>query len=100
MNNFEKGKELEDESADRLDAVGVKNNKNGGDGGIDISGEAAITNLQSNARIGPIKLMSLQGCSPNVKTVIILVLWWRPLDIKESRTGARHNLDKRKRFMQ
>ncbi|CAG8695934.1 5988_t:CDS:2 [Funneliformis caledonium] len=40
MNNFEKGKELEDKSADRLDAVGVKNNKNSGDG-IDISGEAA-----------------------------------------------------------
>ena len=29
MNNFEKGKELENKSADRLDAVGVKNNKNG-----------------------------------------------------------------------
>ncbi|CAG8710874.1 7160_t:CDS:2 [Funneliformis mosseae] len=29
MNNFEKGKELEDKTADRLDAVGVKNNKNG-----------------------------------------------------------------------
>ncbi|CAG8512158.1 16998_t:CDS:2 [Funneliformis caledonium] len=55
MNNFEKGKELEDKTADRLDAVGVKNNKNWGiessswpwfqpgpgDGGIDISGEAA-----------------------------------------------------------
>ncbi|CAG8678372.1 2480_t:CDS:2 [Funneliformis mosseae] len=42
MNNFEKGKKLEDKTADRLDA-GIESSslpRVPGDGGIDISGEA------------------------------------------------------------
>lgn len=96
MNNFEKGKELEDKTADRLDAVGVKNNKNGGpgDGGIDISGVAAGNEIAIQCKnwadkIGRNVVDELAGVLSKRETVGKLVSWWRHLDILLER-GKRH----------
>ncbi|CAG8713042.1 8361_t:CDS:2, partial [Funneliformis caledonium] len=100
MNNFEKGKELEDKTANILDAVGVKNNKNSGpgDGGIDISGEAASHEFAIQCKnwankIGRSIAESLQGCSSDVNTMEKSVSWWRPPDIyPEQKAGRVHGI--------